>query len=82
MTDVVIAVDADEAETPLVRREVPTPRRNGRCEPMVEVMVAAKRLAAERRVVEITSDFPALDYSSLPDDADNGRRQHDPRWSS
>ena len=45
----------------------------------LEVMLAAKRSAAEGRVVEIASTFPALDYSSLDETALDGRRRHDPR---
>jgi predicted dehydrogenase len=45
----------------------------------LEVMLAAKRSAAEGRVVEIASAFPALDYSSLDATATDGRRKHDPR---
>jgi len=45
----------------------------------LEVMLAAKRSAEEGRVVEIESEFPALDYSSLGGGSDDHRRQHDPR---
>ena len=45
----------------------------------LEVMLAAKRSAAEGRVIEIASEFPALDYSSLPACDDDERRRHDPR---
>ena len=42
-------------------------------------MLAAKRSAAEGRVIEIESEFPPLDYSSLPEKGDDERRKHDPR---
>ena len=45
----------------------------------LEVMLAAKRSAAEGRVIEIESEFPPLDYSSLPAKGDDERRKHDPR---
>jgi predicted dehydrogenase len=45
----------------------------------LEVMLAAKRSAAEGRVIEIASSFPALDYSSVPGDEVDDRRTHDPR---
>lgn len=45
----------------------------------LEVMLAAKRSAAEGRVVEIESTFPDLHYDSLGDASDDHRRQHDPR---
>jgi hypothetical protein len=45
-------------------------------------MLAAKRSAAEGRVIAIDSDFPTLDYSGWWDGDDSaGRRQHDPRSS-
>ena len=45
----------------------------------LEVMLAAKRSAAEGRVIEIASSFPALDYTSLAADEVDDRRTHDPR---
>jgi predicted dehydrogenase len=45
----------------------------------LEVMLAAKRSAEEGRVIEIESEFPELDYSSLADTTADHRRQHDPR---
>jgi predicted dehydrogenase len=45
----------------------------------LEVMLAAKQSAAEGRVVEISSSFPPLDYSSLPELDYDDRRVHDPR---
>jgi predicted dehydrogenase len=45
----------------------------------LEVMLAAKRSGQEGRVIEIKSEFPALDYSSLAGLADDGHRVHDPR---
>jgi predicted dehydrogenase len=63
-------------------RGVPTVTRPEHAYHALEVMLAAKQSAAEGRVVEITSDFPALDYTSLADASDDGRRQHDPRSAS
>jgi predicted dehydrogenase len=46
----------------------------------LEVMLAARTSAAEERYVAIESQFPPLDYSTVPSTAgDNHRRQHDPR---
>jgi predicted dehydrogenase len=45
----------------------------------LEVMLAAKRSAEEGRVIEIVSEFPALDYSGIGDASGDHRRQHDPR---
>jgi predicted dehydrogenase len=45
----------------------------------LEVILAAKRSAAEGRVVEIESDFPALDYTSLGPVEQDERASHDPR---
>ena len=45
----------------------------------LEVMLAAKRSAAEGRAVEIESGFPPPDYSSFPDGGGADRRVHDPR---
>ena len=45
----------------------------------LEVMLAAKRSAVEGRVIEIESDFPAIDYSSLDEAEVDERRSHDPR---
>ncbi len=45
----------------------------------LEVMLAAKRSAAEGRVIEIESQFPDLDYSSVTPVEDNQRARHDPR---
>ena len=42
-------------------------------------MLAAKRSAVEGRVIEIESDFPAIDYSSLDEAEVDERRSHDPR---
>ena len=47
----------------------------------LEVMLAAKRSAAEGRVVAIDSDFPALDYSAWDTAGTDTRRRHDPRSS-
>ena len=45
----------------------------------LEVMLAAMRAAREGRVIEIESDFPAPDYSTLPVREVDERRSHDPR---
>lgn len=45
----------------------------------VEVMLAAQTSAREERYVSIESDFPALDFTRMPDDPENHRRKHDPR---
>jgi predicted dehydrogenase len=45
----------------------------------LEVMLAAKRSAAEGRVIEIESTFPAIDYSSIEAVEVDDRRKHDPR---
>jgi predicted dehydrogenase len=45
----------------------------------LEVMLAAKRSAAEGRAIEIESGFPAPDYSAFSDGAGGERRVHDPR---
>jgi predicted dehydrogenase len=45
----------------------------------LEVMLAAKRSAEEGRVVEIESEFPQPDYSSLPPPPKYNRFLHDPR---
>lgn len=45
----------------------------------LEVMLAAMRSAKEGRVVDIESEFPALDYSSLAPLEPGDHRVHDPR---
>jgi predicted dehydrogenase len=45
----------------------------------LEVSLAAMRSAQDGRVVEIESEFPAIDYSALPSPDHDGRRVHDPR---
>jgi predicted dehydrogenase len=45
----------------------------------LEVMLGAKRSSAEGRVIEVESEFPALDYTSLEQRAFDERRSHDPR---
>jgi predicted dehydrogenase len=45
----------------------------------LEVMLAAKQSAAEGRVVEIESEFPQPDYSSLPPTPTFNPFEHDPR---
>lgn len=64
-----------------VERGVPTVTRPEHAYHALEVMLAAKRSAEEGRVVEIASEFPALDYSSIASAGGEGRRVHDPRSS-
>jgi predicted dehydrogenase len=45
----------------------------------LDVMLAAKRSAAEGRVIDIDSSFPAIDYSSIEAVEVDERRSHDPR---
>jgi predicted dehydrogenase len=45
----------------------------------LEICLAAVRSAREGCFVDIESDFPALDYSSLPAEEHDERRLHDPR---
>jgi predicted dehydrogenase len=47
----------------------------------LEVMLAAKRSAAEGRVVEVSSAFPDLNYGPVSGAGGDGRGQHDPRTS-
>ncbi|WP_405066304.1 hypothetical protein OG558_31900 [Kribbella sp. NBC_01510] len=44
-------------------------------------MLAAKRSAAESRVIEVTSPFPDLDYGTPAGPAEAARPAHDPRTS-
>ncbi|WP_329478108.1 hypothetical protein OG555_37920 [Kribbella sp. NBC_01484] len=44
-------------------------------------MLAAKRSAAEGRVIEVTSPFPDLDYGTPAGPAEAARPAHDPRTS-
>ena len=68
-------VECVAAGTPTVTR----PEHALHC---LEVMLAARQSAIEGRYIGIESQFPALDYSSLPAPAeDHSRRQHDPRTS-
>ena len=46
---------------------------------VLEVMLAANRSAAEGRVIEIESEFPQPNYSSLPPPPKYNRFEHDPR---
>ena len=62
-------------------RGLPTVTRPEHAYHALEVMLAAKRSAAEGRVVTIESEFPALDYSAWDFSADDARRKHDPRSS-
>jgi predicted dehydrogenase len=62
-----------------IERDVPPVNRPEHAYHMLEVVLAAVRSAKEGRVVEIESDFPALDYSSLPPDEADEHRVHDPR---
>jgi predicted dehydrogenase len=45
----------------------------------LEVIQAARLSSSEGKVVEIESDFPALDYSSIEPAGADHRRAHDPR---
>ena len=45
---------------------------------VLEVMLAAVRSSEEGQAIEITSDFPAPDYSRLASEASSARQQHDP----
>jgi predicted dehydrogenase len=45
----------------------------------LEVMLAAKRSAAEGQVIEVGSTFPDLQFGSVADAGDGGRWKHDPR---
>jgi predicted dehydrogenase len=45
----------------------------------LEIMLAAQAAGADGRARDIASDFPAPDYASLPEHADDHRRVHDPR---
>jgi predicted dehydrogenase len=46
---------------------------------VLEVALAAMRSAKDGRVVEVESEFPPLDYSTLPPEEIDERRVHDPR---
>jgi predicted dehydrogenase len=46
----------------------------------LDVIESARRAAVEGRFIDVSSDFPALDYSSMPVVVDaSHRRKHDPR---
>ena len=45
----------------------------------LEIMLAAKRSSAEGRVIDIESEFPQPDYSTLPPPPTYNRFEHDPR---
>jgi predicted dehydrogenase len=62
-------------------RGLPTVTRPEHSYHALEVMLAAKQSAESGRVVEIESEFPALDYSRWSFSADDARRKHDPRSS-
>jgi len=47
----------------------------------LEVMLAAKRSAAEGRVIDVTSPFPDLDYGTPTRPAGDAHAAHDPRTS-
>jgi predicted dehydrogenase len=57
----------------------PTVHRPEHAYHALEVMLAAKRSAAEGRFVDIESTFPPLDYASLAAVQEDERRSHDPR---
>ncbi len=46
---------------------------------VLEIVEAARRSAAEGRAIEITTGFPALDYTSMPQAGGGEHRTHDPR---
>jgi predicted dehydrogenase len=64
-----------------VDRGVPTITRPEHAYHALEVMLAAKQSATSGRAIDIASEFPALDYSSMSYDSADGRRVHDPRSS-
>ena len=64
-----------------VENGTPTVTRPEHAFHALEVMLAAKRSAAEGRVIEVTSPFPDLDYGTPTQPAGNARPEHDPRTS-
>lgn len=64
-----------------VERGVPAVTRPEHAYHALEVMLAAKQSATEGRVIEIESDFPDLDYTSVVTLGKDHRRKHDPRSS-
>jgi predicted dehydrogenase len=62
-----------------IERDVQPVNRPEHAYHVLEVVLAAVRSAEEGRVVQIESDFPALDYSTLPPQETDDRRVHDPR---
>ena len=64
-----------------VEAGLPTVTRPEHAFHALEVMLAAKRSAAEGRVIEVSSTFPDLEYGSVAGVRGDGRGQHDPRTS-
>jgi predicted dehydrogenase len=62
-----------------IQTGAPTVTRPEHAYHALEVMLAASRSAREGRLVEIESEFPALDYSALAQLEHDDRRVHDPR---
>jgi predicted dehydrogenase len=62
-----------------VETDRPTVTRPEHAFHALEVMQAARLSATEGRVIDIESDFPALDYANLDPAAADHRRRHDPR---
>jgi predicted dehydrogenase len=64
-----------------VENGTPTVTRPEHAFHALEVMLAAKRSAAEGRVIEVTSPFPDLDYDTPTRPAGDAHANHDPRTS-
>ncbi|TCO28289.1 putative dehydrogenase [Kribbella steppae] len=64
-----------------VENGTPTVTRPEHAFHALEVMLAAKRSAAEGRVIDVTSTFPDLDYDIPTRAAEDTRPAHDPRTS-
>jgi predicted dehydrogenase len=61
-----------------IERGTPTVTRPEHAYHVLEIILAATRSSNERRAIDITSDFPAPDYSELAVDAPSARHRHDP----
>ncbi|MGY4766542.1 Gfo/Idh/MocA family protein [Kribbella sp. CWNU-51] len=64
-----------------VENGTPTVTRPEHAFHALDVMLAARRSAAEGRVIEVTSPFPDLDYGTPTGPAEAARPAHDPRTS-
>ena len=64
-----------------VENGTPTVTRPEHAFHALEVMLAAKRSAAEGRVIKVDSTFPDLDYGTVTSTGGDLRGQHDPRTS-